>query len=218
MSGLLNDNREWLFIHVPKTGGTSMGKIIGSIDHDPIWQFPTWFYRNKNTFAVVRHPHDRFISAATQQFYVNHNPPFNVLPHQPPFEKVKADVTRFIEDMHGSRVGAELNPQRIFQRINTRDMPRFLAWPYRVHFYPMWFFLTDHYRGMVMDHLMRYENLEEEWKELCHLADIRYKPLPHLRNAAITRRPAIEYYTEKTKKMVYDLYKTDFEMFGYEPW
>ena len=67
MSLLYNLTSNWAFIHIPKTGGTSINKVLQSdknteflTSHDSIRLLPS---DNLFTFTFVRNPYTRFLSA-----------------------------------------------------------------------------------------------------------------------------------------------------------
>lgn len=58
----------------------------------------------------------------------------------------------------------------------------------------------------------KFENLENDWRFLQEKFDLA--DLPH--KNATTKDDWRNYYNEKTAKLVYKMYKKDFEAFGYE--
>ncbi len=64
------------------------------------------------------------------------------------------------------------------------------------------------------DIIMRFENLQEDWKKVCKKAGWEHTPLPHI-NKSVHRNyrdaigPALKYDIDQ-------IYKEDFERFGYE--
>ena len=60
-----------LFVHVPKTAGTSMehAPFIEGDGHMPFWAVPAECQRARFSFAFVRNPYDRFVSAVTEGMF-----------------------------------------------------------------------------------------------------------------------------------------------------
>ena len=75
--------------------------------------------------------------------------------------------------------------------------------------------LTDRSGRMRSDRLLRFENLNEDWKKLCADLGMEDKELPHLNS---TRRnvPWWEFYDEKAAAGIARKYARDFELLGYE--
>ena len=71
MGFLINRTQKWAFIHIPKTGGTSLTNILNNIDnteiisvHDSIRVLDV---ENYFIFTVVRNPFTRLVSAYTHR-------------------------------------------------------------------------------------------------------------------------------------------------------
>ncbi len=64
------------------------------------------------------------------------------------------------------------------------------------------------------DFIGRFENLEEDWKKICKKIGIDYVPLSK-NNISKKRKNYRDYYSEKTKKIVEEMYKEDIKQFGY---
>ena len=66
---------------------------------------------------------------------------------------------------------------------------------------------------LVIDHILRYENLEDDFLKLCSAIGIKNLSLPIV-NESI-REKYTQYHTEKTKKIVETLFFKDIQMFNY---
>lgn len=221
MSGLLNINRQILFIHVPKTAGTSIEKLpwVHTAGHNPVWTYPDKLREQLEfSFAFTRHPQDRFMSAATAGFLIGGYPPYDPKPNNLPFTELKKRITIVINNIYSAQKGKEFNPERKFQMIGRfpDPYPHFIGWNYKVHYYPMWFFLTDQGNKIGVDFVGKYESLARDWEIACEKMGLEHEILPHHRNAALYRAPLRDYYTKDTARMIADLYQKDFEIFDYE--
>ena len=74
-----NKDLNCIFVHIPKTGGTSIADILGGTGHKNIAYFLTFFRSHTKfidisdtfKFAFVRDPYERSISATAQLGYVS---------------------------------------------------------------------------------------------------------------------------------------------------
>ena len=140
-----------LFIHVPKTAGTSIkrtGLFLGG-KHETIRDFDV--PENTFKFAFVRDPWDRFVSALFfQKDYQG---------------KGQKDFDQFIQE--------ECVPC-----LESGKTPRQSA--YISAFDPMYHFLLDK-EGMIgVDYVGYYENLRHHWEVICAILNV-HAPLPHYR-------------------------------------
>ena len=77
------------------------------------------------------------------------------------------------------------------------------------HFSPQHFYTNlDSYK---VDHVLRQENLNDEAKDIG--IKVKYK---HSKTISTKNINPMDMYNNKTKDIVYNLYKEDFELFGYE--
>ena len=65
----------------------------------------------------------------------------------------------------------------------------------------------------IIDHIARFEHLQEDLEAICDIIGIEPKELPH-RNRT-ERKPYQEYYDQETIDRVAEIYKKDIEMFNY---
>src|SRR3989339_799825 len=67
---------------------------------------------------------------------------------------------------------------------------------------------------VLVDFIGRYENIQNDFEKICKTIGIEKIKLPHTNIS--NHKPFMDYYNEKTKKMVYDAFGEDFKMFNYE--
>ena len=185
------NNLNVIFIHIPKTAGTS---VLGSLSNDENYKVTGHCLASKYTsdvwiksfcFSVVRNPYDRFIS-----HWLYHTTNYNGEIFSKRGIKIK---NRSLEDY--CKISKELSLRN--QYVNWKTMTEFLY----------------HESGKHSDLIIRFEDLNTGWTQLCHNLGIsrtlfRLKPTPHLAYN--------NYYTNKTKSFVRDYYREDFINFNYD--
>lgn len=65
----------------------------------------------------------------------------------------------------------------------------------------------------VMDHILRFENIQSDFREICNRLNISAKRLPHMQRSV--HKHYTEYYDDDTRKIVAEKYARDIEYFGY---
>ena len=140
---ILNVQHNVLFIHVPRTAGTSMEKqkFLGGGGHETIRDYQN--INNVFKFAFVRNPWDRFVSGyfchdSIGNFGVDRNG-FN--------EYIKFCAT----DYPGS-----------FPMHSV----------YAMHFLPMYHFLLNKQIKLGVDFVGRFESLQKDWAYVCNVLGV----------------------------------------------
>lgn len=185
-----------IFVHVPKTAGTSIEKHLRKTDKDVVGGHTTALaYRRKYPeefatyykFTVVRDPVDRFISGYSYLKQMALNAALN--------NQIVHDCQSM--DQFAERAQAS---QGILSGI--------------VHLMPQHQFVCDQKGEILVNSVFRFENLESAWREICARAGIPPDPLAKLNPS---RRVAKEEATEGVLSLVRTEYARDFEIFGYTP-
>jgi hypothetical protein len=180
----------FIFIHINKTGGTSIGQAIGlpGKRHLTARQIidvvgeQAWAQAYK--FAFVRNPWDKVVSQ--YEF------------------RVRTDQNR----MGGHRISFRDWIQRT---IGGRPDARYID---RSHlFLPQVEWLTDHAGRVEIQRIGRFEQLARDFAGICQ--DLGIAPeVPHL-NRTAGRTHYRDYYDEETAELVARWYRADIERFGY---
>lgn len=174
-----------LFIHIPKTGGSSIctapGLLIqGSINHDPALAIKD--HNLKMCFTFVRDPYTRFTSAV-----MNHD-----FATPETFEEFV--TTTFME-----------NYEKEFEKWNLSE------WGV---LQPQHKYVTGNSdkKWDAIKFIGKFESLREDFDKVCEMLEIDYD-LPHLNKNKFPKH--VDCHTRKTKEIVSKVYRKDFEMFGY---
>jgi len=188
-----NAKNNVVFIHVPKTAGTSMERreFIGGNSHARIRDFNNVGGAFK--FAFVRNPWDRFVSAAF------HKPNITGKEHS------KEGFTEFVEKCQAMDFDLWVDHA-------MKSYPNGDGWPIHHHFLPQWFFLLEEDGQVGVDFVGHYESLMADWEHVCnrmgmpaHMGHAREGDHEHYTN----------YYNNDTWDIVGSMYKKDITLFGY---
>ena len=195
------DKRQLIFIHIPKTGGTTVEKRLQLTNIDNLYstslfinnrtlQHMTWDkyvekypekFKLYKTFSIVRNPYHRFISS------------YNWFPPQ-------------------ARIG-KLSGQTLDQYINI------VAWhvltkefnktPFHEHLIPQWKYICDEEGRVVIDTIFK----QEKYHKVDMFLETTFG-CNRKENYEIGPKHDIV-LTKKQKQKIYSLYKKDFEIFEY---
>jgi hypothetical protein len=190
---IYNRKYDVLFCHNPKCAGSSMERreFLGGSGHWPIWTWGKWINGLGQIFkfGFVRNPLDRVVSAFFHE------------PNITRFDQNKKGFKKFLKKLKGDWQDPPYN------------YPSVSSLPYHHHFLPQWYFLCDRDKKIAVDFVGRFENLKEDWKTVCDKIGVSDE-LEHTRKS--DHLPYGEYYTPMYEKIVRNIYKDDFKIFGYD--
>lgn len=204
-----------IFVHIPKTAGTSVEAALGmhgvkadigvkpyfnqTLDREHLYgrdaQHLTaeglkaelnGLFDSYFKFAVVRNPWDRLVSTCAWS-------------DQKWFKGQALEPSEF---------------ERIVRRLYaaSRDPRSAQALLASTHFRPQFLYLVDRELRPLVDYVARYENLTEDWATICSRLKLG-AALPSRMQSH--HRPYQEYYSDETRAMVGELYSRDASMFSY---
>lgn len=190
------DAHKCIFVHIPKTGGTSVtrslfGRPTGG--HTAIWQYQLIFDRHEFAsyfkFAFVRNPWDRVLSA---------------------YEDIRRRGDR-VKDKEWARrnlAGCDDFSSFVRKRINKKN----IYGDVHILFIPQYEFICLGDSVSLVDFVGRFENLEKDFDFVKTRLGIDCAL--QKRNVGV-RRDYREFYNEETLQIVAEAYREDIEMFNY---
>jgi hypothetical protein len=191
---MINYNKKYIFVRIPKTASTSIGKVLSTM-----WMTHTKLSELKKMrdhhqyfiFCFVRNPWDRIYSAFE---YLkqggNSKSPWDIQAKLKMIDVVDGNFEEFI-----------------YKFVNKENSD----FCNHVHFKLQldWIGNSDY-----IDYIGKYENLNEDWKKISIIIG-ETKILPK-ENISKNRKPYRNVYNDKMVELVYDFYKKDILEFNYE--
>jgi hypothetical protein len=216
---LLSYRHRFLFVHIAKTGGTSVRAALRPYRWGWPYSLPlaaaslvSQLTRPRHILGLKFPRHAKAIAAkemlppelyeALFKFTVVRNPWDLQVSSYHHLQREHPEVMTGLPDFP-TFVRWKLDPDR--PRSDLLDIARELQSEY----------VTDLRGRTIVDFVARYENLGEDFRTICRAIGIDAPPLPHHRRAG-GRQPYREYYDAETRKLVGEHYREDLERFGYE--
>lgn len=194
----LNQKHQSIFIHIPKTAGSSIEKVIyktkGQIGHKTILQYKNADaakFESYFSFAFTRNPYDRLVSA---YFYL-------IKGGRNKFDKAWSDDNLMQYGSFENFVLA-LDKPEICEQI--------FKW---MHFIPQYKFVCDSNNKILVDFIGKLESINTDFPIVTKKLGIETPLLPHENPS---EHDVYEtYYIDSMRYVVQKIYKDDFELFGY---
>lgn len=175
------------FVHINKTGGSSVEQALGiPFSHKPAYEVIE---------EVGVKTWERFFT-----FTIVRNPWDKVVSHY----HYRTQVNGQIVDGIGFKDWV--------REAYGNQNPKYYENPKM--FMPQMDWITDGSRKIIVNFVMRFENLAKDFELLCAMLGRRDTKLPHLK--ATNRGPFQDYYDEDTKMIVCDWFREDINRFRYK--
>jgi len=193
---MISHDKKLLFIHIPKTAGTSVEAQL--IDQSSELYSNQWHTRIKsaplNHLTLQELISNSLVELDTAKNY------FKCCFVRNPWSRVISEI-RYL----GDALAGENYEQKIISLCQIDS--------YANHIRPQVDFIDNSY-GIEMDFVGRFENLEHDFQRLCELAGLNQTlKLDHLNQSR--HRPYRDYYSPFTRQLVADKYHQDIERFAY---
>lgn len=201
------DSAKIIFFHPGKTGGTSIEHTLKDIYLDKDLKLDANNARKDIMFGIDREIHI-YLQHACIRLYDNLGIKFKEY-------KTIATVRRPYERILSCYYYNGKSKKFTFEEFVTTNLEVCLAlnerYQYAVsHFAPQHYY--THYNDYVVDNIIKLENFKDD----CAKAglDVKYH---HSKTKGTMRfKNYMDAYTQKTKDIVYNLYKEDFDKYGYD--
>jgi len=187
---IIDDIKKFIFIHTPKTGGTSITEFfsgVGRKDPLPLEHHITYEQCLKEkpeikdyfSFAFVRNPWNRVVSSYHDTTIL---------------ERTTEKTLSFKEFVK------QTLPHHLSKKPEHNT----------IHYFPCYYFLGDD-----INFIGRTETIIEDFTKIQKILSLEGN-LPHARNSSRKEKEYRNFYDVETKQIVEELYIKDIEEFGYE--
>ena len=214
---LLSHKHNFLFIHIAKTGGTSVRAALNHLRWRDPWYLPQFICSKLSHLTGHRlgskfPRHAKAIAAR------------EMLPKEFFDQLYKFAFVRNPWDLQVSSFH-HIRRERPHLMSGTDDFESFLKWklnpqrPYQYHIDTsierQSDYLIDLHGTVIVNFIGRYENLQDDFHQVCRDVNIKPIDLPYKRQAT-DRENYRQYYNDDTAELVAAHFRRDIELFGYE--
>ena len=211
---MISDQKRCIFVHIPKTGGTSVEDAIWGSDWskrtpEELWMGLVRPGFNKYQSGGMQHllasqireevGSDRFESYFKFSFVRN---PWDKAVSQFLYLKTRPDLRKVM----GVRPWTSF---RKYLRILKKHHQR------HVQSFEQWRFICNEDGKLLVDFLGRFETLEEDFQKVAEIIKLSDTSLPHSMKSK-KRKPYADYYDAKSIDLISEIYARDIELFNYK--
>ncbi len=213
---LISQKYKFLFVHIAKTGGTS---VRASLDRYR-WRDPAYYpaFLCSRISSLMGHRIGAKIPRHAKAIAA-----YEMLPREFYDSLFKFAFVRNPWDLQVSSFH-HIRRERPYLMQGIEDFETFLRWklnperPYQYHIDTsielQSDYLIDLHGKVIVDFIGRYEKLDEDFHFVCDRIGVPSPPLAHKRQAK-DRSTYHKYYTEETAALVAEHFQADIRMFDY---
>ena len=214
---LLSNRYRFLFVHIAKTGGTSVRAALNPLRwRDPLyylaWPCHRLSHLTGHRLGTKFPRHARIVAAS------------EMLPEEYFASLFKFAFVRNPWDLQVSSFH-HIRRERPHVMEGIDDFETFLKWkldpqrPYQFHvdtsIQLQSDYLVDLHGRVLVDFMGRYERLAEDFATVCERIGTPHLQLPHKRKATDRKEDYRSYYSDETAEMVAQHFSRDIEILGY---
>ncbi len=216
---LISYSHRFLFVHIAKTGGTSIRAALRPYRWGGLYTPPLWMAsvvsqatRPKHVLGIKFPRHAKAVAAKEMlpgefyrslfKFAVVRNPWDLQVSSYHHLKRERPDVVAETPDF-GSFLRHKLDPARPYSYLLDISQER------------QWEYVCDLDGSLIVDYIARYETLAEDFHTACERIGIAAPALPHERRAT-DRMGYRDYYDDGMRALVAEHYAEDIRRFGYE--
>jgi hypothetical protein len=214
---LLSVKYNFLFVHIAKTGGTSVRAALQSLRWRDPWYYPMFVCSRLSHLSGHRlgskfPRHSRIIAAK------------EMLPETFFNGLFKFAIVRNPWDLQVSSYH-HIRRERPHLIAHINDFEQFIRWkldpqrPYQYHvdtsIQSQLDYLIDLQGNLLVDFIGHYETLTDDFGEITRRIGIKHLQLPHKRKATDRKKDYRSYYSDDLAALVGDHFRRDIEALGY---
>ena len=200
---MISHHRKFIFLHIPKCGGTSIESVFGSWRNN---YSKDYFYLGKNR--------QHFLLNKILDEYPKCSNYFKFAFIRNPFSRVVSEYNYILSNSK--------NLKDLSFKDFVLNLENYLNnFAYEYHNLSLCDYLLNKEGELVVDFVGRLENFQEDFNEVCSKIKMPNLLLPH-KNVSkksqhnSSKKHYTEYYDDETREIVAKKYTKDIEYFGYK--
>lgn len=200
---MISLDKNFLFIHIPKTGGNSIQNVLSKYSKDEKVVLSAWGQDGINRFGLKS-----FMSSNISKHSSINEYKENVKP------EIYNSLFKFavVRNPWDRAISFYFSPHRQKENWNKDLFKGALS-----KLKPIRHYIVSSSKSILdeeVDLIIRYENLQEDFKKVCGVLNIQDEELPHVNKSK--RRDYKDYYDAELIKLVENKFEEEIDLFRYK--
>lgn len=211
MTTMISHRKQFIFIHIYKTAGSSITSALSEFDNHRILNNP--FIKNLR-IRFAPSSYNMFRSTLfpdhVTALYVKNSVQPRVFNEFFKFAFVRNPWDWQVSMYHYIKRARFYRQHNVAKKMSFEN---YVTWRVENDVRLQKRFVVDENDNVLVDYIGKFENLESDFAYICQELDIR-KTLPHIKKSE--RRSYRTYYNDRTANMIYDAFRKDIDFFDYQ--
>lgn len=213
---LISYKYKFLFVHIAKTGGTSIRAALRKYKWPGPYRVPLFVcsmldQATRHRMGIKFPRHAKAIAAKEMLPDELYDELFKFTVVRNPFDLQVSSYYHMQKEKAWAMEGIDSFDQFIRRKFDPERGP---IEPFDISSQLMSDYVVDLHGVQIVDFIAKYENLQRDFETICRHIGVPAPQLPHLRRAE-SRNGYREYYTPELRGIVERHYAKDLELFGY---
>jgi len=199
---LIDTQRKFVFIHIPKTAGQSLYINLGGWSRVQPQGFDKGLKKYRHHFTMTEYLEHGYLDIGKFELYFK----FGFVRN--PWDRILSEY-KYAQQIYSK---FRIHNLRGFIKKNWGNSRRHST--IKKHIRPQCEFVYDADGKCMVDFIGRFENLQQDFDIICDKIGIPHQELPHKNKSK--HKHYTEYYDDETIEIVRKFYKNDIEVLGYK--
>ena len=204
---MIGNKFKFIFIHIPKCGGSSIYKTLAPDISDDInetehggWDSQSKIMKQHATAEQIK-----------QLYYPGFHDYFSFTFVRNPWDKSLSDYLWMVNIDDTNRDGSFTDYLTGKNKFSSKLLKQHRRYDHVIHQLD---YILDSTESNMVDFIGRFENLQQDFDIICDKIGIYRQELPHKNKT--NHKHYTEYYDDETREIVAEKYAKDIEYFGYK--
>jgi hypothetical protein len=200
---LASSEHKFLFFHIPKTAGLSIHSVLSHNISDSLMLELTSKLQEQKIIPYTESMPLHINSATLKKTNFDFSEYFTFMVVRNPYERILSQVQQ-INKSPDLKISVEKLLDKYEGKIN---------FPTDDYFYNKQTFWTENPIDKNFK-IYKYENLKNDWEEICQKCNVKFKPLINHNLSRIRSQKRL--INNRDQVRIYEIFKEEFELYGYE--